>query len=372
MTLHEAPDDERPVVSVGMLGYGFMGRAHSNALKTLPYMFWPGGARTDLAAIAGRTEANVREAATRYGWRRYTTDWRDLVDDPDIDVFDNVGPDATHREPTLAAISAGKHVVCEKPLALTVEEATELERAATQAGIKHLTCFNYRFVPAVRLAHDMIAGGELGEIFSASFRYAQEWRTDPTADLPTSAGALSVIGCHAVDQARYLVGEIDSVSAVITNPVTSADRAEPVDTVTAVASFAGGAAGTIGATLIAPGRKNQLTWEINGSKGSLVWDLEELNVLRVHRRDRAGGFDDVIVCEDHHPLVAPWWPSAHILGWEHGHINMWAHFLDAVVHGGEVGPEAATFADGAQAARVADAMTRSAASGERTSISGVV
>ncbi len=218
----------------------------------------------------------------------------------------------------------------------------------------------------------MIAGGELGEIFTASFRYAQEWRTDPTADLPTSTGALSVIGCHAVDQARYLIGEIDTVSAVITNPVTAAERAEPVDTVTSTAQFDGGAVGTIAATLIAPGRKNSLSWEINGSKGSLVWDLEQLNELRVYRRGGpGGGFADVSVTEAQDPLVGPWWPSGHILGWEHSHINMWAHFMDAVAGMGDVAPHAATFTDGAQAARVAEAITRSAESGARTAVADI-
>jgi len=372
MALQPAPQDHRQIIRVGMLGYGFMGKAHSNALKTAPYMFWPGGARTALRAIAGRTEPRVAEAATRYGWSHYSTDWQDIIDDPEIDVFNNVGPDDVHYEPTLAAIRAGKHVVCEKPLSPDLSEAVELDRAATEAGVKHMTCFNYRFLPAVRLAHDMIASGELGEIFSANFRYAQEWRTDPNADLPTWTGALSVIGCHAVDQAHYLVGDIDSVSAVITTPVTSADRAEPVDTVTALAEFENGAAGTIAATLIAPGRKNMLGWEINGSKGSLIWDLEQLNLLRVHRRGtQLEGFSDVIVCEADHPLVAAWWPSGHVLGWEHGHINMWAHFLQAIVDDGKVGPDAATFADGAKAARVAAAITRSASSGERTSIAGI-
>ena len=372
MTLQPAPQDHRQVVRVGMLGYGFMGKAHSNALKTAPYMFWPDTAQVDLRTISGRTEASVREAATRFGWSHYTTDWRDIVDDPEIDVFNNVGPDAVHHEPTLAAIRAGKHVVCEKPLSPDLAEAVELEKAATDAGVKHMTCFNYRFMPAVRLAHDMIAAGELGEIFSANFRYAQEWRTDPTADLPSWTGALSIIGCHAVDQARHLVGEVDHVSALITNPVTSAERAEPVDTVTALAEFDSGATGTIAASLIAPGRKNQLSWEINGSKGSLTWDLEHLNLLRVHRRgSQPEGFTDVIVCEADHPLVAAWWPSAHILGWEHGHINMWAHFLQAVVSDGKVGPNAATFTDGAKAARVAEAITRSASSGERTTVANV-
>ncbi|MCS5716952.1 Gfo/Idh/MocA family oxidoreductase [Herbiconiux sp. CPCC 205763] len=370
MTLRPAPGDDRDAIRVGMLGYGFMGTAHSNALKTLSYMF-PDGPRPDLRAIAGRSEDAVRRAATRFGWEQYTTDWRDIVADPDIQVFDNVGPDAAHFEPTLAAIEAGKHVVCEKPLATTVAEAARLVDAAEAAGVKNLTCFNYRFVPAVRLAHDIIANGDLGEIYSASFRYAQEWRTDPEAELPTWTGALSVIGCHAVDQARYLVGELDSVSAILSNPVTSADRAEPIDTVASIVQFSGGATGDIGASLIAPGRRNRLGWEINGSKGSLVWDLENLNVLKAFTRTGGplDGFADVIVNESQHPLVGAWWPSGHILGWEHSHVNMLAHFLAAVADGGEVGPEAATFADGLAAAKVAEAITRSSETGERTAVS---
>jgi predicted dehydrogenase len=360
VTAAQAPSDERPVVSVGMLGYGFMGKTHSNALKTLPYIFWPGTARVRLSTISGRTEAGVREAATRYGWENYTTDWRDIVNDPDIQIFDNVGPDSAHFEPTLAAIGAGKHVVCEKPLG-DWKQSVILANAAEKAGVLNLTAFNYRFVPAVRLAHDMIANGELGDIYSANFRYAQEWHTDPTADFGNKTGALDVIGSHAIDAARYLVGEVESVSALITNPLTSPPRGEPIDTVDALVKFDNGATGTISATLIAPGRKNRLGWEINGSKGSVYWDLENLNVL--HHFDRAGasreGFMEIIVNEQHHPLVAPWWPSAHVL-------------VDAVVSGAQsVGPEAATFADGAAAAQIGEAILRAAASGERVTIASI-
>ena len=375
MTVRPAAPDPRPVLRFGMLGYGFMGKTHSNALKTLPYIFWPGGARTELVTIAGRNEAAVAEAATRYGWRQSTTDWRDVVEDPEIDVFDNVGPDAAHFEPTLAAIAAGKHVVCEKPLASTYAEAARLADAAADAGVRSLTCFNYRFVPAVRLAHDIIASGELGDVYSAHFRYSQEWRTDPTAPLGNPTGALDIIGSHAVDLSRYLISEIDAVSALITSPVTTPERGEPIDTFDAVVSWSGGATGTLGAILIAPGRKNRLSFEINGSKGSLLWDLENLNILRYHQRrgERTEGFTEVIVNQAHHPLVAAWWPSAHVLGWEHSHINMLAHFAEAIVGGGDVAPHAATFADGAAAARVSEAVRRSAAAGgQRVAVAEVV
>jgi len=368
------PADERPVINFGMLGYGFMGKVHSNALKTLPYIFSPGAAQTGLHTIAGRTESSVREAATRYGWANYTTDWHDIVNDPDIHVFDNAGPDDAHFQPTLEAIQSGKHVICEKPLG-DYAQSSQLEAAAAAAGVLNLTCFNYRFVPAVRLAHDMIANGDLGEIYSANFRYAQEWHIDPTVDFGNKAGALDVIGSHAIDAARYLVGEVETVSALITNPLTAPPRGEPIDTVDALAQYAGGATGTISATLIAPGRKNRLGWEINGSKGSVYWNLENLNVLHHHARTGSAleGFTEIIVNEEHHPLVAPWWPSAHILGWEHSHINMLAHFIDRLVAGADtVGPEAATFADGAAASRVAEAIKRAAATGERTAVSSVV
>jgi predicted dehydrogenase len=369
--LRPAPPDDRPSVGIGMLGYGFMGRAHSNALRQIPSTFWPGGCRPELVGISGRTESSVREAATRYGFAGYTTDWADLVADERIDVFDNVGPDETHVEPTLAAIAAGKHVIVEKPLALTAADAERLLEAAERAGVKHLTCFNYRFMPAVRLARDLIAGGELGELHQVRIRYSQEWRTDPDAQLPSGAGALTIIGCHAIDQARFLVGEIAGVSGRFSSPVTTPERrhggqpVEPDDTVAILAEFGDGLVGTIDASLVSPGRKNMLSWEINGSKGSVHWSLEQLNHLHVHRRGsgRTQGFTEVIVCEADHELAAPWWPSAHILGWEHGHANMLAHFLDAVVEDRPVDPYGATFADGAQAARIAEAVAESARTG---------
>ncbi|MCW3024296.1 MAG: oxidoreductase domain protein [Conexibacter sp.] len=369
--LRPAPPDDRPSVGIGMLGYGFMGRAHSNALRQIPSTFWPGGCRPELVGISGRTESSVREAATRYGFAGYTTDWADLVADERIDVFDNVGPDETHVEPTLAAIAAGKHVIVEKPLALTAADAERLLEAAERAGVKHLTCFNYRFMPAVRLARDLIAGGELGELHQVRIRYSQEWRTDPDAQLPSGAGALTIIGCHAIDQARFLVGEIAGVSGRFSSPVTTPERrhggqpVEPDDTVAILAEFGDGLVGTIDASLVSPGRKNMLSWEINGSKGSVHWSLEQLNHLHVHRRGggRTQGFTEVIVCEADHELAAPWWPSAHILGWEHGHANMLAHFLDAVAEDRPVDPYGATFADGAQAARIAEAVAESARTG---------
>ncbi len=372
--MRAAPSDDRRRLGIGLLGYGFMGKAHSNAYRTIPYIFWPSAYRPELVAVAGRTEAVVREAATRYGFAEYTTDWQDLVADERIDVFDNVGPDAAHVEPTLGAIEHGKHVVCEKPLASNAADARRLYDAAEAAGVKHLTCFNYRFFPAVRLAWELVHGGELGEIHQARFRYSQEWRNDPAAVLPSPTGALDIIGSHAIDQARFFLGEIYAVSAAI-GSITGkrtfrGGPAELDDTVSAIAHLENGVVATIDASLVSPGRRNHLAWELNGAKASLAWTLEEPNVLRVHRRDagRLRGFAEVIACEDDHPLAGPWWPTGHVLGWEHGHINMLAHFLDAVANDQPVAPHGATFFDGLRAAQVAEAIEEAAASGERVAV----
>jgi predicted dehydrogenase len=374
----EAPADPRPPVGIGMLGHGFMGKAHANALRTIPYVDWPGVARPELVAIAGRDEERVRAAATRYGFAGYYTDWRGLVADERVQVFDNVAGDDAHVEPTLAAIAAGKHVVCEKPLAVTSADARRLWEAAERAGVKHLCCFNYRFVPAVRLARDMLRRGELGEVYQARFRYAQEWRRDPAAPLPSPAGALRIIGCHAIDQARFLVGEIANVSALFTNPVTTSERrhagapVEQDDTVAALVGFANGVAGTIDASLVSRGRRNMLAWEINCARGTLAWDLEDLNRLKVYAARDSGntvdGLLDVIVCEPDHPFMGLWWPTGHIVGWEHAHINMLDHVLRCVAEDRPVGPDGATFEDGYRAAVIAEAMHRSAENGRRVEV----
>jgi predicted dehydrogenase len=368
-------DDRRPL-GFGLLGYGFMGKAHSNALRTIPYMFGSSAARPELVAIAGRTEAAVREAAVRYGYSAYSTDWRDVVADERVQVFDNVGPDAMHVEPTLAAIEQGKHVICEKPLALAAADAVRLYEAARRKRIKHLVGFNYRFFPAVRLAWELIHGGELGELYQARFRYSQEWRTDPLAPLPSAAGALTIIGCHAIDQARFLCGEIMDVSAAAGSPVTTPERlyhgepVEPVDTVAVVARLDNGLIATIDASLVAPGRRNMLAWEINGAQGSVAWNLEEPNLLHVYRRGtgRLTGFADVLVTEPDHPLVGPWWPSGHVLGWEHGHVNMLAYFIDAVANDTPIEPYGATFFDSMREAQIAEAVMTSVRSGGRIAV----
>jgi predicted dehydrogenase len=376
MALQRTTPDERPELGFGLLGYGFMGKAHSNALSTIPYIFDELAVRPARRAIAGRSEAGVARAATRYGFAAHTTDWRELLEDPEVQVFDNVAGDAAHVEPTLAALQAGRHVVCEKPLASTAADAQRLSDAAEAAQTTNLVCFNYRFFPAVRLAWEMVRGGELGELHQARFRYSQAWRTDPDAELPSPVGALDIIASHAIDQARFLCGEIRAVSGAIATPVSRPGRSaggrevDRDDVVAFIAELDGGLLATVDASLVSPGRRNHLSWELNGSRGSVVWDLEHPNLLRVHRADggRTAGFAEVIACEEDHPLAAAWWPTGHVLGWEHGHINMLAHFCAAAAAGRSVGPEGATFHDGLRAAQVAEAVRRSADEGRRIEV----
>ena len=374
----QAPPDNRPHLGIGLLGYGFMGKAHSNAFSTMRYVDWPGGTHPDLIAIAGRTESAVRQAATRYGYDGFYTDWHGLVADERVQVFDNVAADPMHVEPTLAAISAGKHVACEKPLAIRASDARRMWEAAEKAGVKNLTCFNYRFVPAVRLARDMLKRGELGDVYQARFRYSQEWRRDPNASLPSPAGALRIIGCHAIDQARFLVGEIVSVAAAFSSPVSTKDRlfdgepVEPDDVFASLVQFENGTPATIDASLVSRGRQNYLGWEINCQHGTLVWNLEQLNELRVFGGRQSAnsleGLTDVIVCQPDHPFNEMWWPTGHVIGWEHSHINMLDHFLRAIAEDKPVGPEAATFEDGYRAQLISEAMHQAAETGQRVQV----
>ena len=208
-------------IGIGMLGYAFMGKAHSNAFRKIAYMTWPPPLMPRLVAIAGRDQEAVAGAARRYGYERWTTDWRDLVDDPTIGLFDNGGPNSLHAEPTIAAAEAGKHVLCEKPLGRDADESYDIWQRVAATGVKHLCAFNYRFVPAVRLAREMIEAGELGEIRHFRGRYLQDWGDDPTLDTwrfdaaAAGSGALGDLGAHVIDLARFLVGDISTVSALV-------------------------------------------------------------------------------------------------------------------------------------------------------------
>src|SRR5712671_1795139 len=273
-------------IGVGMLGYAFMGKAHSNAFKKIAYITWPPPLEPKLIGIAGRDQDAVGEAARRYGYEYATADWERLVSDDSIGLFDNGGPNSLHAAPTIAAAEAGKHVICEKPLGRDADESYEIWRKVAATGVKHLCGFNYRFVPAVRLAREMIEAGELGEIRHFRGRYLQDWGDDPSLDTwrfdPNAAGsgALGDLGAHVIDLARFLNGEIGSVSGLVK---TFLAGRQVDDAIEAAVEFANGSVGTIEATRLALGRRNALQWEINGSKGSLAFDMERLNELQVFR-----------------------------------------------------------------------------------------
>jgi predicted dehydrogenase len=370
-------------IGVGMLGYAFMGKAHSNAYKTLDYMTWPPPLRPVLVAIAGRDERAVADAAEQYGFASAVTDWRELVTDHRVELFDNSGPNNLHAEPTIAAAEAGKHVICEKPLGRDATESHEIWRRVAESGVKHMCAFNYRFVPAVRLAREMIDAGDLGEIYHFRGRYLQEWVLDPQFErvwrldaVAAGSGALGDLGAHLIDLARYLVGEITTVSAITRTfiPERPGGHVDVDDAFEAAIEFEGGAVGTLEASRFCHGRRNALSFELNGSNGSLAFELERLNELSVYLAEsrpgrHAQGFRQVLVSESDHPFWDWWWPHGHIIGWEHTFVHELHHLLHAIATSGEIRPHGADFEDGYRASEVCDAILRSSATGQRERLS---
>jgi len=368
-----------PEIGVGMLGYAFMGKAHSNALRTIPYMMYPPVAIPRLVSISGRNEEALAKAQRRYGYEEYFTDWREQVQDPDIQLFDNGGPNNLHAEPSIAAAQAGKHVLCEKPLGRTAEESKRMLDAVEKAGVKHMVAFNYRFVPAIRLARNIIDSGALGQIYHFRGTYLQEWimphfgttkiwRLDKSV---SGSGALGDLGAHVIDLAHYLVGDFKSVAAMTKTFIKERDVdgqeekwiVDVDDAFLSAVEFENGAVGTIEATRFAGGRKNYNRFEINGEKGSIVFNLERMNELDVFWVDgdpQTSGFTNVLVSEPDHPYWENWWPAGHMIGWEHTFVHEINHLLDAIVNDKEIGPHGATFRDGYKAAVVCDAILESA------------
>ncbi|MDQ3314250.1 MAG: Gfo/Idh/MocA family oxidoreductase [Verrucomicrobiota bacterium] len=366
----------RRTLTVGLIGYNFMGRAHSNAWRQAPRFFdLPVDLR--LKTICGRNRTGVQQAAARLGWEGAATDWRDVVADPAIDIIDITTPNDSHREIAVAAADAGKAILCEKPLGLNVADCEEMLAAAEKARVVHMVCHNYRRIPAIALAKEMIERGELGDrIYHFRARYAQDWITD--AEFPlvwrlqgeiAGSGAHGDINAHLVDLGRYLVGEFTEVSALLETFVTErplksgAREKEKVtvdDAVCVIGRFENGAIANLEATRFAHGRKNSITLEINGSAGSLAFDLEEMNRLRFYNaRDPEGrrGFRDILVTEPVHPFIGNWWPPGHVLGYEHTFVHTIADFVKAVAAAQSVQP---TFADGVANQRVLDAVVQSA------------
>ena len=376
-----------PEIGIGMLGYAFMGKAHSNAYKKIPYMIYPPPAIPRLVAISGRNEEAVKEAAQRYGYEGYYTDWRKMLKNDRLQLFDNGAPNSAHAEPCIAAAQAGKHILCEKPLAPSAKTAATMLEAVNKSGVKHMVGYNYRFLPAIRQARQLIENGALGEIYHYRAVYLQEWITDP--DFPMSwrldvdvagSGALGDLGAHIIDLARFLVGEPRRVSAlartfVKERPMPDGSGRVPVgvdDAFVATLEFDNNTIGTIEASRFCPGRKNAMIFEINAAKGSIRFNLERLNELEVFWKEDAPrttqGFHDVLVSEAYHPFWSNWWPHGHMIGWEHSFIHEIAHFLDAIVNDKPVAPYGATFEDGYKCAVICDAILSSARTGKSVNI----
>lgn len=379
-------EGEAPVLGVGMLGYAFMGKAHSNALKKLPYMMYPPVAIPRLVAIAGRNAEATAEAAKRYGYEKYYTDWRDLIADPDVQVFDNGGPNDAHAEPCIAAAQAGKHIFCEKPLGRTAEEAKSMLDAVNKAGVRHMVAHNYRFVPALVLARNLITSGKLGRIFHFRVVYLQEWIMDPNFPMTwrldksvAGSGTLGDLGSHIIDLARYLIAEPTRVMAMTKTfiderPTANGGRAkvDVDDAFVSLVEFENGAIGTLEASRFAAGRKNYEVLEINGEHGSIRFNMERMNELEVfwanEEPKETRGFHTVSVTESFHPYYENWWPHGHIIGWGETFVHEFHHFFDAIVNNKPVDPLGATFEDGYKNAVIGDAVLASAASGRMVDV----
>ena len=387
---HQGDEVERPPLGVGMVGYAFMGAAHSQGWRTVDHVFdLP--RRPILAAVCGRDGEAVRVMADRHGWAATETDWRALIARDDVDLVDICSPGDTHAEIALAALAAGKHVLCEKPLANTVAEAeamTEAAEAAERRGQLAMVGFNYRRIPATSLARSMVAEGRLGALRHVRVTYLQDWLVDPEFPLTwrlrkeiAGSGALGDLGAHIIDLAQYLAGEpVIGVSALtetfvrerplpggVTSGLSAGSGAAGGlgqvtvdDAALFTGRFASGALASFEATRFATGRKNSLRIELNGERGSLAFDLERLNELSYHDHTQPGahaGFRRILVTEPDHPYLDAWWPPGHGLGYEHTFVHQARDLVRAI--GAGQGP-VPSFADGLQVQRVLAAVEESA------------
>lgn len=381
------PEAGTRTIGVGVLGYGMMGRAHSMAFRRLPQAFWPPPLTPCLVAIAGRSAEKSSDAAVRFGFATRYERWEDLVADGRVELFDNTGPNHLHAEPCIAAARAGKHVLCEKPLACNAVEALRMLEAVRAAGVIHVCGFNYRFLPAIRLAKQVIEEGRLGRILQFRTRYLQSSLADPAfpfrwrldRDL-AGFGVLGDLGSHIVDLARFLVGEPVNVTGwmatffdrrPLEGDPTRFQRVRTDDAFQALVEFAGGATGVLEASKVCLGSQNRLELEVNGSEGSLRYSLEKMNELQIYLRadekSSLAGFRQVDVTNTGHPFADRWWPRLP-LGWDQTFVHELAHMLEAIAGNGAIAPYGATFEDGYRAAVICDAIAASAESGSRVRI----
>ena len=366
-------------LNIGMIGYKFMGRAHSNAWLKVD-KFFDLKARPIMKVVCGRDKAGVAAMSYRFGWEKFETDWREVVEDGTIDVVDINTPNDTHAEIAIAAAKAGKAILCEKPLALDVKQAKAMVAAVKKAGVVNMVCHNYRRIPAIVLAKKMIDAGDLGTIYHYRARYAQDWIVNPSFPLVwrlqskfSGSGTHGDICAHIIDLGRYLLGEFKEVCGQMetfikerplvgeqNKPNPKTGKVTVDDAVMFIGRFANGALANLEATRFALGRKNGIQIEINGSKGSLAFDLEDMNRLQYYNEadpaDRRG-FRDILVTDGGvHPYVGKWWPPGHIIGYEHTFVHTIADFINAVADKKSVQP---TFEDGLANQVVLEAVEKS-------------
>jgi predicted dehydrogenase len=377
-------------LNVGIVGYKFMGKAHSNAWKKAP-LFFDLDVRPVLKVACGRHQESLKAFAERWGWEQTEADWKKMVHRDDVDIVDISAPQYLHYEIAMEAIKAGKHIFCEKPLAMDLKQAKEMYEAAEKKGVTHYINHNYRRCPAVRLAKKLIDEGRVGRIFHWRGAYLQSWIVDPSFPLTwhlqkqfAGSGPQGDLNSHSVDLARYLVGDITRVAGmtaqfikerplpdeVASGTFSGASKGTGKGTVTVedaafmTVTFANGALGSFEATRFAPGRKNYNYFEIYGSKGSIIFDLERMNELKFFSNDdpaNAQGFRTIIVTEGVHDYVANWWPPGHIIGYEHEFVHAVVDFLKAVDTKTKIEPN---FYDGMKEMEVLEAGLRSAETGK--------
>ena len=378
---------------IGMIGYRFMGKAHSNAWRQAPH-FFDLPADIEMHTICGRDKDALSAAAKQFGWANTSTDWKAVVEDPNIDVVDINTPNDSHAEIAIAAAKAGKHIMCEKPLALTVQQCQEMLEAAQEAGVVNMVCHNYRRIPAVAHARKMIADGTLGDIYHYHARYAQDWIVDPEFPLVwrlksdiSGSGAHGDICAHIIDLARYLVGEFDEVTGQLHTFIKQRPLPDQTgkgqglggtagkemgevtvdDASMFIGRFENGALCNLEATRFALGRKNNIVFEINGSKGSLTFDFEDMNRLHYFNNEEQAdrqGFTDILMTQQGgtHPYSGQWWPPGHILGYEHTFVHTVADFVKAVCDEKLRANLQPTFEDGLKNQRVMEAVEESSKS----------
>lgn len=359
-------------LNVAMIGYGFMGRAHSNAWRQVR-AFFDVPYEPVLKVICGRNETELERVANHFGWEERSTNWEEVVTRADVDVVDICSPGYTHAPIVIAAAQAKKILFCEKPLANTLAEAEQMLDAAEQNGCVHMICHNYRRAPAVALASELIEAGELGKIYHYRATYLQEWLHNPDSPVrwrldksQAGSGALGDLFSHSTDLARYLVGEITEVVALLNTFVdqrpapTGNAKVDVDDAALSLVRFHNDAIGTIEATRYATGRKNYNHFEINGSKGSVSFNLERMNELEFYSDEGPNsGFKTIQATDRTHPYLSGWWPPGHIIGYEHTFTHTVLELLQALAQDRLPTPN---FIDGVKNQRVLDAVERSATS----------